>query len=243
MFSSDPDNPITWWTYVVAMLIAICIYLIFSQRRDLPSIIGFKNKPSSKTKSNERIPILTTNNLNLIYSKSKVQRTSTRIDNLILQFTQNFGGQQPEFIIRAPGRVNLIGGHIEHCGYNALSMAIEKDILFAVKVNANKNNIIQLCNKERNKFSAIQIDLSSKQQTKIKLDVANPHWSIYFLAAYHGICAQYCSKIDLSQFKSLQIMVDGNIPKSCGLSSSYTLVCGCAVTLLFANLLAKDFLN
>ncbi len=65
MFKADPNNPITWWTYIATILIAICIYLIIHQRKAIPSVIGFKNKSKSNKKSSPRIPIITTNNLNL----------------------------------------------------------------------------------------------------------------------------------------------------------------------------------
>jgi N-acetylgalactosamine kinase len=49
-------------------------------------------------------------------------------------------GQEPEFFARAPGRVNLIGEHIDYCGYSVLPMAIEHDIVVAVSLN-DKNEL------------------------------------------------------------------------------------------------------
>ena len=169
------------------------------------------------------------------------------IDSLILAFTKKFMNEQPEFIIRSPGRVNLIGEHIDYCGYNVLPMAIEKDILFAVQVineeSINyKPNIIQLCNRESNEFPSIQIDLSSEQDTTIKLGVENRHWSYYFLAAFKGVEHKFGEYGEIKkQYKSLRIMVDGNIPKGSGLSSSSAFVCGAVVCLLYSNLNDAEF--
>lgn len=55
-------------------------------------------------------------------------------------------GEEPLFYARAPGRVNLIGEHIDYCGYSVLPMAIEHDILMAVSLNDDSE--IRLANFE-----------------------------------------------------------------------------------------------
>ena len=55
-----------------------------------------------------------------------------RIDKLVSTFEREFDGKKPEAVIRVPGRVNLIGEHIDYCGYGVHPMAIEQDILVAV---------------------------------------------------------------------------------------------------------------
>jgi galactokinase len=44
---------------------------------------------------------------------------------------QKIYGQQPKFFCRAPGRVNIIGEHIDYCGYSVLPAAIEQDFIMA----------------------------------------------------------------------------------------------------------------
>lgn len=55
-----------------------------------------------------------------------------RIGKLVSTFEREFDGKKPEAVIRVPGRVNLIGEHIDYCGYGVHPMAIEQDILVAV---------------------------------------------------------------------------------------------------------------
>ena len=54
----------------------------------------------------------------------------TRYVNLVMRF-EGIYGQKPDFFVRAPGRVNIIGEHIDYCGYSVLPAAIEQDFVIA----------------------------------------------------------------------------------------------------------------
>merc|ERR1719295_2577463 len=110
------------------------------------------------------------------------QSDTARIAALRSAFSAAYDGASPTFIVRSPGRVNLIGEHIDYCGYSVLPMGVEKSVLFAVQVlplpSANR---ITLQNTE-SRFTPITMDLRDAEQTRIRLGVAQRHWSIYFLA-------------------------------------------------------------
>ena len=53
--------------------------------------------------------------------------------NCLINAFSNKYNCEPDFICRAPGRVNIIGQHIDYEGYGVLPAAIEKDCLIAVK--------------------------------------------------------------------------------------------------------------
>ena len=59
---------------------------------------------------------------------------SDRYNNFIHKFNETYSSK-PDFIARAPGRVNIIGQHIDYEGYGVFPSAIEKDCLIAVKIN------------------------------------------------------------------------------------------------------------
>uniref|UniRef100_A0A2K6K4X2 Galactokinase N-terminal domain-containing protein n=1 Tax=Rhinopithecus bieti TaxID=61621 RepID=A0A2K6K4X2_RHIBE len=66
-----------------------------------------------------------------------------RLLKLKEMFNSKFGSI-PKFYVRAPGRVNVIGEHIDYCGYSVLPMAIEQDVLIAVE--PVKTYTLQLAN-------------------------------------------------------------------------------------------------
>jgi galactokinase len=53
-----------------------------------------------------------------------------RIEGLKTKFQTRYGSL-PKYISRAPGRVNLIGEHIDYMGYGVFPFALEQDTLIA----------------------------------------------------------------------------------------------------------------
>jgi galactokinase len=62
-----------------------------------------------------------------------------RFKNLTQRFKQLYG-VEPAYFCRAPGRVNIIGEHIDYCGYAVLPAAIEQDFVMAY-VTSDKDEI------------------------------------------------------------------------------------------------------
>ena len=58
------------------------------------------------------------------------QANESRYSNLVAGFESKYGSK-PSYLARAPGRVNLIGEHVDYSGYGVLPMAIEQDIAIA----------------------------------------------------------------------------------------------------------------
>ncbi|MEE6503128.1 hypothetical protein FKM82_004747 [Ascaphus truei] len=132
-------------------------------------------------------------------------------------------GSAPTFYARAPGRVNLIGEHIDYCGYAVLPMAIEQDILAAVEtVNTQ---VVQLSN-----TNPSYLDFSVNVKN-IQIDKTKPLWHNYFLCGLKGIQDHF----NLSSPTGMNCLLDGTIPASSGLSSSSALVCCAGLVTLTAN--------
>nr|KAF6392051.1 galactokinase 2 [Pipistrellus kuhlii] len=149
-----------------------------------------------------------------------------RLLKLKEMFNSKFGSI-PKFYVRAPGRVNIIGEHIDYCGYSVLPMAVEQDMLIAVE--PVKTHTLQLAN-----TNPLYPDFSTGTNN-IQIDKTKPLWHNYFLCGFKGIQEHF----GLSDLAGMNCLVDGTIPPSSGLSSSSALVC-CAglvtLTVLGMNL-------
>ncbi|KAM9854364.1 N-acetylgalactosamine kinase [Aulostomus maculatus] len=146
-----------------------------------------------------------------------------RLQNLKNTFETKYG-ECPLFYACAPGRVNLIGEHIDYCGYSVLPMAIEQNILAAVSVN--NSGKIQLANANP-KYSDFSVSCSED----IAIDRDNPRWHYYFLCGVKGIQ----EKFGIPHLSGMSCVVDGTIPPSSGLSSSSALVCCAGLVTMEAN--------
>ncbi len=150
------------------------------------------------------------------------------------------------FISRAPGRVNIIGEHIDYAGFSVLPMAICNDILIACSIESKKevnlnnsynNNIIleiNHINSDLYKSFTLNIDRSS-----YKMELIKPHnWLNYIIAGFNSIIKgllELDNQILNNIFKDISkinLLVTGNIPCSSGLSSSSALTVASALAAL-----------
>lgn len=150
-----------------------------------------------------------------------------RINNLKQKFRDEFGCY-PLFFVRVPGRVNLIGEHVDYCGYPVLPMALEQDILIAAGIIQQPELQIRNVN---SKYSKIDIDVSCKDITIIPDANGKPFWYNYVLCGVKGGLEMMNKNI----FSGLQLCVDGIIPPASGLSSSSALVSAACLAVLYAN--------
>lgn len=124
-------------------------------------------------------------------------------------FEQTFGSS-PEKIVLSPGRINIIGEHIDYNDGFVLPAAIDKIICFAFE----KNNT--------NKAKIIAIDLDDEFQIDINDEVKlnDKGWTNYL----RGVINQL--KSNGYTFEGFNCVFSSNIPVGSGLSSSAALECG-----------------
>ncbi|CAF4489788.1 unnamed protein product [Rotaria socialis] len=146
-----------------------------------------------------------------------------RFKQLVEKFKKVYNGIQPQFLCRAPGRVNLIGEHIDYCGYSVLPMAIDQDIVAVFA--ASDNNEVEISNTDES-FQAGLFTIG-----KFSISYEKSDWYEYFKCGVQGIH----DKFPDFNLKGMKVLIDGTIPRSAGLSSSSALVVCAALTTAIAN--------
>ncbi|KAJ2940656.1 hypothetical protein O0L34_g14763 [Tuta absoluta] len=151
-----------------------------------------------------------------------------RINKMNEVFYQEFGCK-PSFFVRVPGRVNIIGEHIDYCGYPVLPMALEQDILVAAGlINERK---IYLRNTS-GKYKNYETEIKTFEEMDISADPnGKPFWYNYVLCGVKGAMEYLDNKI----INGVQLVVSGNVPPASGLSSSSALVSAACLSFLYAQ--------
>lgn len=162
-----------------------------------------------------------------IYSCSSEELSShrSRYGRLYAAFTTRFPGNRPQFIVRAPGRVNLIGEHTDYNGYPVLPMAIDRDFVFVIA--ARSDSSVELQN-ENPLFGQRTFEAGFPVAPSLQGD-----WANYVKAAVHGVLE--AGLVDPKSAVGFHALVGGTIPESAGLSSSSALVVASALAFLEAN--------
>ncbi|KAH0475486.1 MAG: uncharacterized protein KVP18_002640 [Porospora cf. gigantea A] len=153
-------------------------------------------------------------------------------------FLQKFG-ISPEFVVQAPGRVNIIGEHVDHQYYPVFPCAINHHIDVGVaKTLTGSLLVIQHAESEYETFD------SGADYANIRVGPKGTWWN-YVVAAYLG-CVEYLITGDIERagkvidgtkgladacvsaeirerLPRLRILVQGNVPIASGVSSSSAL--------------------
>jgi N-acetylgalactosamine kinase len=162
-----------------------------------------------------------------IYNCSSGELSShrARYERLYKLFGIRFPGYGPQFIVRAPGRVNLIGEHTDYNGYPVLPMAIDRDFIFIIA--ARSDSSVELQNENPlfgQRTFAAGFPVAPSQQGD---------WANYVKGAVHGVLE--AGLVDPKNAVGFQALVGGTIPESAGLSSSSALVVASALAFLEVN--------
>lgn len=182
--------------------------------------------------SDPQIPYATS--LDEVYPINQLGSLRLRWNTLLQEFQRHYN-HKPDFVARSPGRVNLIGEHIDYSLYNVLPMAVCVDVIIAVRaVPVSQNNAaISINNTDEAKFPGQVIRLDRGKD--IAIDATKHLWTNYLMAGLIGAIKLLEKTVPNFQLNQMEVLVDGNIPPGGGLSSSAAFVCASALAVMQAH--------
>jgi galactokinase len=136
-------------------------------------------------------------------------------------FAQAFGDPEPTHLVRAPGRVNLIGEHTDYNGLPVFPMAIQRDV--RILCRARSDATVRLVNLDP-QFEPCSFEINAS----IPPNPAGA-WGNYVKAAAQALASQF------GAIRGFDGVVAGDIPVAAGLSSSSALVVATGLLLVELN--------
>ncbi len=141
---------------------------------------------------------------------------------LTLRFSERFGSA-PSFFVRAPGRVNLMGDHIDYNLLSVLPMALPQSLCMAVRPRSDARIRLQSMD---GPFAAREFE-AAPQVTPFP----SGDWGNYAGAAVQELAAGRGG----AGLRGFDALIDSDIPRAAGLSSSSALVVATGLAFLTAN--------
>jgi galactokinase len=174
-----------------------------------------------------------------IYTSDALPTETKRWTHLLQAFKSNYSGDA-EFVARSPGRVNIIGEHIDYSLYSVLPMAITADCLMAISTSSSSEETsdsstinLNLSNVQSSKFPSREFNIS---HDNIEIDSKVHEWTNYFKCGLKGALELLKTKHGAGfRPKSMKVLMDGAVPSGGGLSSSAAFVSASALAVMFAN--------
>jgi len=173
----------------------------------------------------------------------------TLIRRALVSFGEYYGRQKPVAVVRCPGRINLMGRHIDHQGGHCNPLAIDRELVMVVQPRSD--DIISLANVDRASFPARHFSLKELNRRLLRDDWTSfvnaqrtvdfvleqaGDWSLYILAAI----LRFQNKFAKDRIRGMNLMVAGDIPIAAGLSSSSALVVAGAESVVLVNGLSVE---
>lgn len=211
--------------------------------------------------SEQPIPIYS--NLSDLYASLGTSLNhAVRWNNLAEEFEKRFG-RKPAFIARAPGRVNLIGEHIDYTLFGVLPAAVERDILIACAPRTDASSKVVsdhhhlpgavVAENLHAKYTPQAFAPTKKSTPKpgedevhaetwhFDINTKELRWDSYVKAGYYGVLDHHFSPSEASTGENAEhpvpvnLLVTGTVPPGAGLSSSSAMIVASTLAFLAVN--------
>jgi N-acetylgalactosamine kinase len=163
---------------------------------------------------------------------------------LIKCSVDEFGDSAVAAIVRSPGRLNVMGRHVDHQGGNCNLMTIGYETLMAV--HPRDDDMVCLYHVDADNFTPVKFSISelvedlpwddwlslvNSKKLSSMISEYGVDWSQYVKASV----LRFQKKFINQRLRGMDIFVTGNVPMAAGLSSSSSLVVGAAEATVAVN--------
>jgi len=175
--------------------------------------------------------------------ESLVETRRSLLVSMLRSYVSNYADDNV-VITRAPGRLNIMGRHVDSQGGHTNLMAIDKDLYLVVGVRNDRQVMLHNLNAREmperrfdtddviaNYDGGDWLNFVDSDHIRGRAREANGDWSQYVTAPV----ARFQTKYPNISLKGLNIVAAGNIPMAAGLSSSSAVVVAVAEAIAYIN--------
>lgn len=164
-------------------------------------------------------------------------------------FVTHWGASRPVVLVRAPGRVNLMGRHVDHRGGHVNPIALDREIVCVCAARPDRQ--VHLRNVDAKGFAPTGFDLDdllapaesgewqsflNHEAVQRRVQQTAGHWANYVQAAILRFSLCFPER----RLCGMDLAFAGDIPMAAGLSSSSALVVATALAVCALNDLSLD---
>lgn len=154
---------------------------------------------------------------------STTQATDDRVAAVVEAFKKQFG-KEPEYVIRAPGRVNLIGEHTDYNDGFVFPAAIDREMIIAASPKEDRKDLnVHVYSMDNDASDIFSLNKIEKSKSESWSDYMRGMLSIWQACAF--------------KVRAFEAVLSGNVPQGAGLSSSaaYEVAVGTLVNEMMAT--------
>lgn len=126
------------------------------------------------------IDIIPTFKFDQIYSDSFLKYSKAALYSEAINFFSQKFDDLPQWIARAPGRVTLMGKHIDYSGFGVLPFALQREVVLLFKTN--NHGKIRFSNVDSKRFETADFELDPESWK-----TASGAWTGYILWGFKAI--------------------------------------------------------
>lgn len=225
---------------------------MYFQRIKMKELNGNLRNPKNYKRVTDWIELFNNRNPKLIRVLKDIYRDDPSVIEskinkylqVLEEFAKRFGPDRMVFIVRSPGRLNIMGRHIDHRGGSVNIIAIDKEIIMVAE--PREDDIVKLYNIQEEKFPPKEFSISQEmskldwsswtkainsEKFRDELNRSFGDWSNYVKASALKIQERFRDK----RILGINGLVIGDIPIGSGLSSSSSMVVASAEAIVLAN--------